>query len=329
MYKRQELSFRRVKKRCCIWGFAIPAVTVAVGFAVNGVFPFGDHGVLIIDSLHQYLPFFTEFHEKLVNSESLLYSFGGGMGFNFWDTFAYYLASPMNFLVTLFPKANMMDAMALFIILKIGLCGLTMAYYLVHRNKGKNYYPIVFSAMFALSSFIIGYYFNLMWLDSIAMLPLIMMGIERIVKGKSGKLFCLSLFYGLDVYKRQPGYIARVKSMISELTQYDVSQEQMEEMLSFSEDKPQLYYKLRDVQVLYRAFRDKLREKYITAEEVLSVLCQVVDQSELLKDSVLLLDEFTGFTPIQQRLVFELLKCCRRVSIALTIDCLLYTSRCV
>lgn len=118
----------------------------------------------------------------------------------------------------------------------------------------------------------------------------------------------------------KPGYIARVKSMISELTQYDVSQEQMEEMLSFSEDKPQLYYKLRDVQVLYRAFREKLREKYITAEEVLSVLCQVVDQSELLKDSVLLLDEFTGFTPIQQRLVFELLKCCRRVSIALTID---------
>lgn len=196
-YSEKELSFRRVKKRCCIWGFAIPAVTVAVGFAVNGVFPFGDHGVLIIDSLHQYLPFFTEFHEKLVNSESLLYSFGGGLGFNFWATFAYYLASPMNFLVTLFPKANMMDAMALFIILKIGLCGLTMAYYLVHRNKGKNYYPIVFSAMFALSSFIIGYYFNLMWLDSIAMLPLIMMGIERIVNGKSGKLFCLSLFYGL------------------------------------------------------------------------------------------------------------------------------------
>lgn len=118
----------------------------------------------------------------------------------------------------------------------------------------------------------------------------------------------------------KPGYIAQVKSMISELTQYDVSQDQMEEMLSFTEDKPQLYYKLRDVQVLYRAFRDKLREKYITAEEVLSVLCQVVDQSELLKDSVLLLDEFTGFTPIQQRLIFELLKRCRRVSVVLTID---------
>ncbi len=195
----QEERFRKTKNKCCFFGFAIPSLTMALAFAVNGVFPFGDRGVLIIDSLHQYLPFFTEFHEKLANSENLLYSFGGGLGFNFWATFAYYLASPLNFLVALFPKENMMDVMALFIVLKIGLCGLTMSWYLVHRNKGRSYYPIAFSSMFALSSFIIGYYFNLMWLDSIAMLPLIMMGIERIVKGerKGCGLYCLSLFYGL------------------------------------------------------------------------------------------------------------------------------------
>lgn len=192
-----QARFRLMRKRCCLWGFLIPALTIAVAFAVNKVFPFGDRGVLIIDSLHQYLPFFTEFHEKMANGESLLYSFGGGLGFNFWSTYAYYLASPLNFLVTLFPKANMMDVMALFIVLKIGLCGLTMSYYLVNRNKGKNYYPIVFGVMFALSTFVIGYYFNLMWLDSVAMLPLIMMGIERIVSGKNGKLFCVALFYGL------------------------------------------------------------------------------------------------------------------------------------
>ena len=194
---RDEQKFQRMKKLCCIWGFGIPVFTVTLGFAVNRVFPFGDRGVLIIDSLHQYLPFFTEFHEKLANGDTLLYSFGGGLGFNFWATYAYYLASPMNFLVTLFPKANMMDVMALLIILKIGFSGLTMSYYLVHRNRGKNYLPVLFGVMFALSSFMIGYYFNLMWLDSIAMLPLVMMGIERIIQGKSGKMFCLSLFYGL------------------------------------------------------------------------------------------------------------------------------------
>lgn len=162
------------------------------------MFPFGDHGVLIIDSLHQYLPFFTEFHEKLVNADSLLYSFGGGLGYNFWATIAYYLASPLNFLVSLFPKENMMDVMAFFIVLKIGFCGYAMTWYFAQKDRGRSYYPIAFGTMFGLSSFLIGYYFNLMWLDSIAMLPFVMMGIERIVKGEGKKgLYCISLFYAL------------------------------------------------------------------------------------------------------------------------------------
>lgn len=195
---KQEERVRKIRRKCCFWGFMIPALTVAASFAGNRVFPFGDHGVLIIDSLHQYLPFFTEFHEKLVNGESLLYSFGGGLGYNFWATFAYYLASPLNFLVSLFPKENMMDVMALFIVLKIGLCGFTMTWYFAQKDRGRSYYPIAFGTMFGLSSFLIGYYFNLMWLDIIAMLPLVMMGIERIVKGEDGKgIYCLSLFYGL------------------------------------------------------------------------------------------------------------------------------------
>lgn len=193
----KEQKLRRRKKYCYILGFGIPFLAMEAAFAVNMVYPFGDHGVLIIDSLHQYLPFFTEFHEKLAGSDTLLYSFGGGLGFNFWATYAYYLASPLNFLVTLFPKEHMMEAMALFIILKIGFSGFTMTYYLTDKDKGRTYYPVMFGTMFALSTFMIGYYFNLMWLDSIAMLPLVMMGIERIVKGKSGQLFGLSLFYGL------------------------------------------------------------------------------------------------------------------------------------
>ena len=193
----EELLEKKRIRRCAAFGFVIPAVVVAVSFAVNLVYPFGDHGVLIIDSLHQYLPFFTEFHEKLVNNESFLYSMGGGLGINFWATIAYYLASPMNFLLVLFPKRNMMDVMALFIVLKLGLCGCTFSWYLAYKEKGKSYFPVLFGTMYALSSFMIGYYFNLMWFDSIAMLPLVMLGIERIVKGGNGKMFCVSLFYAL------------------------------------------------------------------------------------------------------------------------------------
>ena len=178
-------------------GFLIPMLTAFLGFALNGVWPFGDGTVLIIDSLHQYLPFYTDFHEKLVNHESLLYSFSAGLGYDFWGTFAYYMASPLNFLLVLFSKANVADAMDLFILLKIGLCGGTFSWYLHKRDTERKFLPLVFGSMFALSNFMIGYYFNLMWLDSIAMLPLIMWGIERIVRGESGKVYGLSLFYGL------------------------------------------------------------------------------------------------------------------------------------
>lgn len=178
-------------------GFLIPMLAALVGFALIGVWPFGDGTVLIIDSLHQYLPFYTDLHEKLVNQESLLYSFSAGLGYDFWGTFAYYMASPLNFLLALVPKANVADVMDLFILLKIGLCGGTFSWYLHKRDQGRKFLPLVFGAMFALSSFIIGYYFNLMWLDSVAMLPLIMMGIERIARGEGGRLYGLSLFYGL------------------------------------------------------------------------------------------------------------------------------------
>ena len=188
---KEEEARRKRRKRNTLLGFLIPTAAMILAFAVNEVSPFGDRGILIIDSLHQYLPFFTEFHEKLVNSESLRYSFGGGLGMNFWATFAYYFASPLNFLIVLFPTSMMMEAMALLVVLKIGLSGGLFSYYLSRRNKDRNYTPILFGCMFALSNFMIGYYFNLMWLDSIAVLPLVMIGIEQITEGKSGKVFAI------------------------------------------------------------------------------------------------------------------------------------------
>ena len=161
-------------------GFLISALFMLIGFIVIGVWPAGNGTVLIIDSLHQYLPFYTDFHEKLVSGDSLLYSFSAGLGYNFWATWAYYLASPVNFLLILVPTANVCDFMDLVILLKIGLCGGTFTWYLYSRNRKSGAFPVAFGTMYALSFFLIGYYFNLMWLDSIAMLPLIMKGIEQI-----------------------------------------------------------------------------------------------------------------------------------------------------
>ena len=193
----EELKKKRKGRRFFLAGFALSALVTGIAFACLGVWPFGDKTVLIVDSLHQYLPFYTDLHGKLADSESLLFSFSGGLGYNFWSTYAYYLASPLNFLMAFIPKENVCDFMDLMILFKIALSGGFFSWYLHQRDPQRDYQPVVFGMMFALSNFMIGYYFNLMWLDSVAVLPLIMLGIERITEGKSGKLFGISLFYGL------------------------------------------------------------------------------------------------------------------------------------
>lgn len=116
------------------------------------------------------------------------------------------------------------------------------------------------------------------------------------------------------------GYITEMKSMISELTQYDITSEQLDEMIRYAENKPGLFYKLQDIQVLYEAFREKRKGKYITSEEILGLLCDVAEQSRMLQGSRILLDGFTGFTPVQQKLLQKLLKLADRVTMTITID---------
>ena len=192
---------------CLLLGFLIPVVLGIIGYIVIEVWPFGDGTVLIIDSLHQYLPFYTDFHEKLRSHSSLFYSFSAGFGYDFWATYAYYLASPLNFLIALVPTPNVADFMDYLILFKIGMCGGIFSWYLHQRACRQNtneedglyriFFPAVFGTMFAMGNFIIGYYFNLMWLDSIAVLPLILYGIEQISAGRKGWIYGLSLFYAI------------------------------------------------------------------------------------------------------------------------------------
>ena len=116
------------------------------------------------------------------------------------------------------------------------------------------------------------------------------------------------------------GYISEVKSVISEFTQYDIGEEEIDEMLDHLDEDSRLYYKLKDIRLLYEGFQDYLRERYITKEELLDVLNSQVKESELLKNSVVVLDGFTGFTPVQNRLILELMRCCKEVWVTVTMD---------
>ncbi|MCB6201846.1 PD-(D/E)XK nuclease family protein [Extibacter muris] len=116
------------------------------------------------------------------------------------------------------------------------------------------------------------------------------------------------------------GYISEVKSVISEFTQYDIGEEELEKVMETAGEDSRLYYKLKDIRLLYKGFSEYLEERYITKEELLDVLSRVAGQSELLKGSTVVLDGFTGFTPVQHRLLLELLRCCREVIVTVTMD---------
>ncbi len=116
------------------------------------------------------------------------------------------------------------------------------------------------------------------------------------------------------------GYVGEIKSLISELTQYNVSPEDLERFLENECIGDAVRYKLTDILTLYRGFREYIEGAYITAEEVLSLLCEVAGESALLRDCVIVFDEFTGFTPIQNRVMRELLCLAKKVMVSVTVD---------
>lgn len=116
------------------------------------------------------------------------------------------------------------------------------------------------------------------------------------------------------------GYVGEVKSLISELMQYNVAPGQLLAMAESRQLSPVLTAKLRDIVTMYDAFNEFMRGSYITAEEILHILKGIAKDSEILRGSVIVFDEFTGFTPIQNDLLRELLLVAKEVRIALTID---------
>lgn len=116
------------------------------------------------------------------------------------------------------------------------------------------------------------------------------------------------------------GYISEVKSVLSEFDQYDIGEEELRQMKAAAGENSRLYYKLQDLEVLYIGFKKYLEDRFITKEELLDALCRVVMGSDILKESTIVLDGFTGFTPVQNRLLGELLEVCREVIVTVTMD---------
>ena len=115
------------------------------------------------------------------------------------------------------------------------------------------------------------------------------------------------------------GYIHEVKSAISEFMQYGISTQDMDKLIASAEKRGALAMKLRDLKTLYRGFQDYIKDHFITTEETLDVLSRSLAKSKILPDSVVVFDGFTGFTPIQNRLIQELMRVCAEIIVTVTI----------
>jgi len=176
-----------------ILAFFIPLVIMIIIYYGRDIYPFGDVCYLRSDMYHQYAPFYSELWNKLSNNANLTYSFDIGLGTNFVALYSYYLASPVNWLLTLFPQKSLIEVMNVIILLKISGASLSFTYYLTKHFKRNDITISLFGMFYALSAYICAYAWNIMWLDCIILFPLIILGLERLLAEDKFMLYTISL----------------------------------------------------------------------------------------------------------------------------------------
>lgn len=153
----------------------------------------GDRMSLVIDQYHQYFPFFKELHEKVTTGGSLLYSWEGGLGTNFIALIAYYATSPIYLLSLLVPVEKLTQFMTFAVILKLSFASSAMFVYLRSMTKKENFVTVLFSVCYGLSAYAIGYSWCIMWLDVFALLPLCLLGLNKIIDEGKFSLYVITL----------------------------------------------------------------------------------------------------------------------------------------
>lgn len=182
----------------------IAAVFMLVLMMVAKVAPFGENSFTLIDSMHQYVPFFSDYQQKLKEGGSLFYTWNIGGGLNFQSLLLYYMACPLNVLVRFVSREHIIGVMSMLITFKIVFSTGAFGYYLSRRGRAleggrPENSPLItaFSLAFGLNAYMCGYYWNLMWLDCIMVFPLIMLGFERLMVRKDPRMYVTALFYSL------------------------------------------------------------------------------------------------------------------------------------
>lgn len=170
------------------------AAIMFVVFMCYGLFPLGDTTILRMDLYHQYGPLFAELYDRVTGGGSFLYSFNTGLGSSFLGNYFNYLSSPIGFIVALCAgHKNIPEAIAVMVLLKAALSAFTLSFYLKKSQHKSNYITAGLGVLYSLCGWFIAYYWNVMWIDAMVLLPLVALGIERIIKNGKPVLYIVSL----------------------------------------------------------------------------------------------------------------------------------------
>ncbi len=196
MKKAAAKVWRFVKKnRTYFLSALLPAAILFVSYAIFGVFPFGKRSVLSLDLNAQYVYYFDYMYDVFAGKESLFYSWSRNLSGEFMGIIGYYLASPFNFLVWIFPRNMITEGLLAMMLAKAAASGFTAALFFKRHREYSDFTTLTFALMYSLCGFFVVQTMNPMWLDGLLGLPLVVMGVERVCDKRRFILYIMALLY--------------------------------------------------------------------------------------------------------------------------------------
>ena len=164
---------------------------IIILYVINEVAPFGKYSMLAVDFYHQYGPMMGEFFDRVKNSSNFIYSFNMGMGLPFFRNYFNYMSSFFNIILFLVKRENLLASYSVIIGLKAVVSAVAMNIFLNYKFKKKSYIHSIIAIIYAFNNYFTAYYWNIMWLDGLVLLPIVVMGIEKLIDDDK---YCLYIF---------------------------------------------------------------------------------------------------------------------------------------
>ena len=190
-----------MSRKNSLW--AAPLLTAAVLLTVYssyGLYPFGTRTVSWCDMNQQVIPFLMDFQDILRGKAGMFLNLQNAGGMDFWGVFLFFLSSPFSFLAAFVPKGGMYDFVNLLLVLKMAACSFCACCFFIRTFPRLNFTETLsLGVMYAFCGYAMFYYQNIVWLDVMALFPILLLGLQQLIREGKILLYTLSFAAVLTV----------------------------------------------------------------------------------------------------------------------------------